>query len=330
MRLLVVGPGALGTLFAVRLALAGHEVVVQCRTAATAKHIQRHGLRLEDGSTRTAPVDAALHPEGPFDGVVLATKIADLDAVAAGVARHGAPVVALQNGVVGDQLAVLGDLLVDGTVGFPATLLATGHSRATGRGSIHIGPWPRGGTGPGTPTHEVAGWLQAVAPIHASDNMEGVKWTKLVINSTVSIMGAVAGMATGPLLARRDARDVVLRLAEEARRVGEAAGVHFEPLAGFHVHRLRSLGRLGSWAPHALLRVMGRRFGDMESSPWQDLQRGRTTEVRELNGFIAATGRRHGVATPGHDAVLAAVEAMEVGTEVPGPKQIHGILRAFS
>jgi 2-dehydropantoate 2-reductase len=43
----------------------------------------------------------------------------------------------------------------------------------------------------------------------------------------------------------------------------------------------------------------------------QDVLARRPTEVDVLNGGIAAEGRRCGVATPGHDAMVALVHGLE-------------------
>ena len=43
----------------------------------------------------------------------------------------------------------------------------------------------------------------------------------------------------------------------------------------------------------------------------QDVLARRVTEVDVLNGGIAAEGRRAGVATPGHDAMVALVHGLE-------------------
>ncbi len=50
--------------------------------------------------------------------------------------------------------------------------------------------------------------------------------------------------------------------------------------------------------------------------------RGRRTEVDELNGFVAAEGRRLGVPTPFNEAVVREVHRHGVGTLVPDPKNL--------
>ena len=43
----------------------------------------------------------------------------------------------------------------------------------------------------------------------------------------------------------------------------------------------------------------------------QDVLARRTTEIAVLNGGIAAEGRRNGVPTPAHDALVALVSGLE-------------------
>src|SRR5204863_292966 len=144
-------------------------------------------------------------------------------------------VVSLQNGVLGDRLkAIAGERLVECTVSFPATLTAPGHSTQTGPGGLHIGPWPRASPRDDPKAFRaVAEVLAEAAPVAASANMEGVKWTKLAINSCITSLGVLTGCELGPLLARRDARQAFLRIVEEAHAAGTAAGVRFEPVSGF-------------------------------------------------------------------------------------------------
>jgi len=318
---LVVGPGAIGILVAARLQAAGTPVVLACRSPEAARFLAEKGLEAidETGSRLRAHVPSVAQASdlaGPVGAIVLATKCAD----AAGALRHwlpaahpDAPIVCLQNGVLGDTLAPLaGARHVECTVSFPATLVEPGMSRQTGPGHLVLGPWPNG-----TATESVkraTGLLAPVAPIEVSPNMLGIKWTKLLINSCISTLGVVSGAELGALLHDRKARVAFLAVAGEGYRVGVAAGVRFEAVAGFRPWMCAKAlpGR------HAMLRLVGRRQGRHRSSSLQSLERGQRTEVGFLNGHIVATGQQHGIATPMNEALVGLVHEIEEGRLKPG------------
>lgn len=324
---LVVGPGAIGTLVAARLAQAGHPVVLAARDAPAAQ-------RLAAGLVAIDPSGAAVQAKVPtvsrpteLDAVprmlVLATKCADAEAALAAwlpAVGEEAPVVALQNGVLGDRLKpIVGDRLVECTVAFPATLAGPGNSVQTGPGGFHIGPWPRASARDDPKEFKaVARLLADVGPVTGSANMAGVKWTKLAINSCITSLGVLTGLELGDLLRASRARRAFLAIVQEAHAAGVADGVRFEAVNGFRpaLFATRWPGR------GALVALIARKYRRHRSSSLQSLERGRTTEVDWLNGHIVATAREHGLAAPVNAALMAAVHAIEHGQRAPGPANL--------
>lgn len=258
--------------------------------------------------------------------LVLATKCADAEAALRAwlpTLGEDAPVVTLQNGVLGDALqAIAGDRLVECTVALPATLAGPGRSVQTGPGGLHIGPWPRA-TARDDPKafRAVAEVLADAAPVAASANMQGVKWTKLTVNSCITSLGVLTGQELGTLLRDRQARDAFLRITEEAYAAGRADGVRFEPVSGFRP------GLFGRRLPGRglLVSLVGRKYRRHRSSSLQSLERGRRTEVDWLNGHIVATARRHGLDAPVNAAVVDLVDAIEGGQAAPSPRHLDAL-----
>lgn len=314
---LVVGPGALGLLFAARLHAAGTPVVLAARTAAAASGLAARGIvaHQHDGSRVEAKVPVVNAPRQlaqPARMLVLATKCAAAaEALATWLPAlaEDAPVVALQNGVMGDELkALAGDRLVECTVALPATLEAPGVSRQTGPGKLLLGPWPKAGPRDEPKAfRQVAEVLADCAPVQASGNMRGVKWTKLLINSCITTLGATSGQELGVLLRHKAAQEAFLAIVEEGYRAGKADGVRFEPVVGFRPWMFAKPlpGR------RLLLAALARRYRRHRSSSLQSLQRGQRTEVDYLNGHIAATARRHGLAAPVNTALLRTLHRIE-------------------
>lgn len=329
---LVIGPGAIGALVAARLAAAGTDVVVACRTADAEADLRRRGLAAigADGTRIEARPKVVHRPDElgePPRMAVLATKCQAAEAALTTwlpSLAEDSPVVAMQNGVMGDSLAaLLGDRLVECTVAFPATLEAPGVSRQTGPGHFVIGPWPRPrARDEPTAYRAVAEVLADAAPVRGSANMLGVKWTKLLINSCITTLGVVTGQDLGVLLRDRHAQDAFLRIVEEGHAAGRADGVRFEAVSGFRpgLFAARLPGR------RFLLSVLARRYRRHRSSSLQSLDRGQRTEVDHLNGHIAATARRHDLPAPVNAALLALVHRIEAGDARPSPIHLAGVL----
>ena len=338
---LIVGPGAVGTLLAARLAHAGTDVVLAARDEAGARSL-RAGIEAvaPDGGTVRATPRVVARPEALGAGapgarggspdaqvvprlLVLATKCADAPAALATwlpALPEDAPVVALQNGVLGDPLkALAGPRFLECTVSFPATLAAPGRAVQTGPGGLHLGPWPRA-TARDEPkaVRAVAEVLAQAAPVRGTANMQGVKWTKLAANACITSLGVLTGQELGDLLREPRARAAFLAIVGEAHAAGRADGVRFEPVAGFRP------GLFAAPLPgrDLLLRALGRKYRRHRSSSLQSLERGRRTEVDYLNGHVVATARRHGLAVPVNHAVVQAIHAIEEGRLAPAPDNL--------
>lgn len=327
---LVIGPGAIGAFVAARLSKAGLPVTVACRTRQSADHVTSHGVVSVDheGVETVARAQAVTEPEELKDPpriVFLATKCAD--AVTAlrrwiDVIPHDTPIVSLQNGLMGDILAPLvPGRYVDTVVHFPASLEGTARSVQTGPGGFDVGLWDVDGRRSGSPEHAAlaAGVLGLAAEASLTPNIEGAKWTKLIINSAMTTLGVVGGTTLGELLGDKAARDAFLAVADEGYRAGRAEGIRFETVQRFDPARfaLDGGGAIKRAALHTVLRILARKYTRHRSSSLQSLERGMRTEVDHLNGVIVATGRRRGVETPVNAALVDIVHDIEAGDIKP-------------
>jgi 2-dehydropantoate 2-reductase len=331
---LIVGPGAIGIAFAVRLARSGYKVTVACRSRETTAAIADRGLSFETlaGTRDTAAVETVASPE-EFRGrpalAVLATKCADARPALSAWSPHlppDCPIVAVQNGMLGPDLAAAGgERMLDAVVTLAATLEDRTRAVETSQGTFVVGRWH---SQQGVPAH-AADALGCVAPVRVTSNIRGAKWTKLLISSTINSLGIVGGCALRELLASPAARDVFLALITEGYRAGTADGVAFETVAGFHPKMFaRKPG--ATWisvaVKHLLLRVLAHKARRQRSSSLQSLERGRKTEVDYLNGFVLRTAAQRGVSAPTHEAVLRWVHEIEAGKRRPSLARIEELV----
>jgi 2-dehydropantoate 2-reductase len=152
-RIVVVGPGALGCLFAGQLAQAGHDVGLLGRRQEQAEALTRDGITIErDGIAHRASVRADTDPAklGPADLAIVLVKATDTVEAAQSLPALLGPdgvAVSLQNGLgnVEALTAVLGaERVLGGVTSQGATLLGPGHIRHAGFGVTTLAEAVRG------------------------------------------------------------------------------------------------------------------------------------------------------------------------------------------
>jgi 2-dehydropantoate 2-reductase len=161
-----------------------------------------------------------------------------------------------------------------GVTTWGATLVAPGTVRPGGAGSVYLAAHPR--------LEAIAPLLQAASfEVQWVDDLEGMVWGKLAVNSAINPLTALLGMPNGELLQRPGAREVMRSAAEEVEAVAGALGIRM-PFA-----------EAGEQA-----RLVAERTGANRSSMLQDVLRGAPTEIDAICGAVVRYGEARGVPTP--------------------------------
>ena len=214
----------------------------------------------------------------------------------------------MQNGIVEEELSrIVGmDRIVGCVVRFGATLHEPGFVEMTSGGEILLGYLDR----PADSTlSEIARILSFVVPTGTTDRIMSVLYSKLIINSCISTLGAVSGLNLGSLLKLKKARLLFLTITAEAMRVAGAMGLEVAPLAGRFTYQ--SLLNQRPLSRQLLIRIYGHKYKNLRSSNLRSLERGRKTEIDFLNGYIVQKGRLHGVDTPVNSRLVRMVHEIE-------------------
>jgi 2-dehydropantoate 2-reductase len=333
MRTLVVGVGALGGIVAARLrAGGGARVWLATRDAASADRLKAAGLRVTGvgGDVAVEAPDAAPldgYREREFDLVVLATKAQDAIEVAPrlpALLRPGGTLLPIQNGGVPQLLSErLGECVLGGLSNLGATMAAPGAYEQRNAGHLLVGELAGGAS---ARAERVRAWLGQGVEVRVTENLRGAVWSKLLLNCSVTTLGAVAGRTMREYVATAAGREVFDRAYDEALAVALAGGARPERMLVDPVPPGWSGRSAGGAAHEAWLGDVLRGYGDIKPSMLQDLERGRPTEIEFVNGHVVRVGRRHGVATPVNAAIVETVHAIERGELAPDPALLERVL----
>ncbi len=300
MKIVIIGAGAMGSLFGGLLAESGMNVRLLDIWAEHIRAMEKNGLSIErEGRTRYVPVNASTGPEnmGNADLTVVfvkSTQTASAARTAALVAGDSGLILTLQNGMGNaEKLSEVVDSrrIIAGTTAHGATLLGPGRIRHAGKGPTVMGSWS-GDQDPG---------LEAIAKIFTragisvklTDNIQTVIWEKLLINVGINAVTALTGIKNGQLLDLPVTQALVHAAVEEAMAVARALDIKVRKDAVDLV-----LGIAKATATN-------------RSSMGQDVDNRRRTEIDAINGAVVRKAARLGLKAPVNQTLTALVETLQ-------------------
>jgi len=176
----------------------------------------------------------------------------------------------------------------------------------------------------------LAEMFAGVDSTRASTNLWGERWTKLCVNGMANALCAASGLTGKKLNGIEPLRRLAIRLGGEAVRVGQALGYALEKIGTFEPERLALAGEGDPAALaeiEAVLIAGSNRPGGDEARPsmGQDIQKGRRTEIDEMNGFICQQGALVGLPVAANRAVVEALRSVERGEAAPSPELLTRI-----
>ncbi|MBT3268729.1 ketopantoate reductase family protein [Candidatus Poribacteria bacterium] len=300
----IVGPGAIGLLFACRLAPVLPEIALLDHRPDRAARLTESGIRLAtDAETTTHRIgvyptarDVPFAPECVlFTTKAYATSTAAEHARPLG--RSARSVVSLQNGIGNvEALAnVFGrERCIAGTTAEGATLVGEGSVRHAGDGVTRLAAVSHESA---AATRDIARTLtEAGFATEVSGDWEGVVWAKALVNSAINPLTALVGVRNGHFAASASGRELVTRIATEGSAAAAEAGISVPPDMA-----ATSLAVCEATATNI-------------SSMRQDFERGTRSELDEISGIIVDRAKRAGVQAPALSAVTLLARAKSAAT----------------
>jgi 2-dehydropantoate 2-reductase len=295
--IIVLGAGAIGSVYAAKLAARHPVTVVARRDHVDAIHAG--GLRLIGRETLTARVEAVtgISSIAPGTIVLLTTKVNASEAALQPIAdllRDDTAIVCVQNGLDSEGIArrAVGGrgLVLRAITQFGAIFQAPGLINFTASGHTLLEDGPQSA---------------AIAALLTASGLDGrvsadIKteiWRKLIYNCVINPITSITGSEVGGIADPR--LDPLKQLViDECLAVARTEGVAFD------VDFLATITEVFSTS---------RTIASMR----QDLMRGRPTEIEHMNGAVADLGRRAGIPCPVNAALTAIIRAMDRCTMTP-------------
>lgn len=303
MKIAIVGAGAMGGLFAVRLAVGGQDVSLVEVCQRTVEAIQHQGLRLVTPASSERvklPIASAGAYSGTFDLLIILTKGFHTEVAIESVRHLVGPttwVLSVQNGLGNAQLiakVVPADHILVGMTNLPADLLEPGVIHSHGDGHVAIWSWD-GRQNPAV--LEIARVFQASGlPCQADPHVQIAIWEKVAFNAALNGVCAITRQAVGCIGHCEDGRLLADSIIDETLQVAGAMGIA--------VHKDRVRQAVAYAFEHQARH---------KPSMLQDVESGRKTEIDFIQGAVVDLGRQKGVDTPVLQCLHRLVKLIEAG-----------------
>jgi 2-dehydropantoate 2-reductase len=340
-RILVLGCGGIGGVVTARLFHRGHSVIAVDIDGELVDAINSQGIHIE-GYNCDMDIDVRVYKEIPpgekYDIILLAVKSYDTQQALRDLKPHLAEeglVVSLQNGINEDYIkTVIPKRDVVGCV-IAWAVINHGGGRLTITSptlEFYIGYLD------GTKDERlfaVRDLLNDVFATYISDNIYGHLWSKLLINCFVNPACAIFDKPIGVLLSDRNFLPTSFKLISEVIVVAEREEIVIEKLKEKIDFRLladriyireleedkilsplRRLLLRVMYLPNLIFRklvfiIMVKQHRDVKSSMWQDIYRGKPTEIDYINGYVVETGKKHGIHCRENEVIMALMKELE-------------------
>lgn len=306
MRIGIIGPGALGCLFAGKLFSVVNEqdsVLLIDHRPERAQRLNLQGILYESRHSRQSipiPVYSDLAQVGSLDVLFSCVKSYDL----LQSLKFSAPLLSsstlfifLQNGINHLQYAnpkKLHAIPVFATSSEGATRLAPGHIRHAGSGHTYLGFLSTQNANAENKLQQLQLILQkSDLASSITDDIRAKLWAKLFVNVGINALTALYNCSNGQLLDSDVKLQQLTQLVHEAEQVAQATHikVHDDPL-------------------QATLTVCKHTANNI-SSMLQDVRNHSPTEIDAINGEVSRIGKTLGIPTPENDKIIAKIKKVE-------------------
>lgn len=303
---LIVGAGAMGSLFGGLLHRNGVDVTLFNRANLHTEKIELEGLTLIDKSEeekkyRVPIVTKVEDLEADYDLVIILLKTFTTEKVLGQIQGKIHPdtvILSLQNGI-GNKERIESvfpkHLVLIGGSSYGATKLDEGVIAQRAFGTTFIGAADESEKTKQV-SKQVSDLLNKGEIItEVSENVDSVIWSKLMVNIALNGLTAMVRLRNGDAVASLEGKSIVKNLLEEATAVAEKKRI---PL-------------LYENSSEEIIKIAEDKVGKNTSSMLTDILKKRTTEIDAINGAIVEYGKELGIDPPYNDLLTKLIKITE-------------------
>jgi 2-dehydropantoate 2-reductase len=310
MKIVIVGPGALGLLLAAHLARTKNDIWILDKNPERAKRLAEDGIRIENTAGASKAKVAATSDAkeiGEVDLVMICVKSYDTEEAlksARPVIGTKTYVLSLQNGLGNLQLIsefVDADKIIGGVTYHGAALIDDTAVKHTGKGETIIGQ--ENGRVLGEIRDIAAILTKAGFPTKITKDINSAIWSKLIINVGINATSAITRLRNSAIAENEYTREIMRRAVSEAFKVAK-----------------KKRAKLTYDDPIQKVEAVCKATADNISSMLQDILDRDLTEIDYINGAIVRHAKSMNIKTPTNEMLVELVKAIEINYD----KQVKG------
>ncbi|MDD5561230.1 MAG: 2-dehydropantoate 2-reductase [Candidatus Omnitrophica bacterium] len=301
MKIAIVGPGAMGCLFAAFLSKSKEELWLLDKDKENASRINEIGISVEGVSGAWhAKIKATANAQdiGKADLILIFVKSFHTKQAVEQIKpllQENTKIMTLQNGIGNTEIIaelagenrVIGGITSEG-----ATLIETGKIRHAGRGETIIG------TLDGKAPVEIRSIRETFNKVgletRMSRDIKGLAWSKLIINAGINALTAITRLPNGKLTEFEGTKRILRDAVTEATRIAKRKRI-----------------KLIYDDPLAKVEAVCEGTSANISSMLQDVLKRKRTEIDFINGVIVRLGQELGIAVPTNKLLVDLVKTIE-------------------
>ena len=301
MKIVIVGPGAIGCLFAAFLSKSKEEVWLLDKNKERAASIRQQGIIVE-GISGNWQADVKTTADSKeietADLIIISVKSYDTKGAilqAKSLVGDNTRVLTLQNGIGNIEIigeVVGSDKVIGGVTNLGSTLIGIGTVRHAGRGETVIGRIDG----------KIPVELRSIREIfnqigletRISRDIKSLLWSKLIINVGINALTAITRLNNGKLIEFEGTRKILREAVTEAVRVAKRKKI-----------------KLIYDDPLAKVEAVCEATSANVSSMLQDIIRKKRTEIDFINGVIVRQAQELGIAAPVNSILVDMVKTIE-------------------
>ncbi len=301
MKIVIAGPGAIGSLFASYLSKSKQEIWLLDKDKHRAEKLNQSGIHIEGVSgVWRSKVRVSANPEeiGKADLLIICVKSYDTKRVinyARPVIDAGSSVLTLQNGI--GNVEIISELLrgqdvFAGITSQGANLVEPGKLRHAGFGETLIGSLDGKLT---SQLRQIRQLFNEVGiPTRLSRDVKGALWSKLIINVGINALTAITRLRNGQLLEFVGTRAIMSQAVSEAAKIAKRKRI-----------------KLQFDDPLTKVEAVCSATANNISSMLADVLRKRRTEIDFINGVIVRSGESLGISVPVNCLLVDLIKTIE-------------------